>query len=246
MPGHFDDVADQWTAWARTPGHDPYQTLSRPGFWPILPAPSGLTLDVGCGEGRLTRDLAAAGHHVVGVDLSERLVRAAAQADPGGHYLLSDAAALPVRDGGADLVVSFNVLMDVFDLPGACAELSRVLAPHGRVCVCITHPFTDCARPADETDPLAPFVVTGSYPGRQRVDVSVARSGLRMQFAGWARSLAVYLAAFQHAGLVVEALLEPLPDDAAIARQPWLARFRRLPMFLVMRLTHADGCGGDR
>ena len=40
---------------------------------------TGLTLDVGCGEGRLTRELVARGYNVVGVDASTALVDEAAR-----------------------------------------------------------------------------------------------------------------------------------------------------------------------
>jgi ubiquinone/menaquinone biosynthesis C-methylase UbiE len=60
-----------------------------------VPAPGRATLDVGCGEGRVTRDLAARGHRVIGIDASPTLLGAATDADPDGHYQLADAVALP-------------------------------------------------------------------------------------------------------------------------------------------------------
>ena len=49
-------------------------------------------LEVGCGEGRVTRDLIARGHHVVAVDITEALLRTAYESDDQGGYVRCDAA----------------------------------------------------------------------------------------------------------------------------------------------------------
>ena len=54
-------------------------------------------LDLGCGEGRFSRDLKALGYDVVGIDCSPTLVAAAREADPSLEVHEADAAALPVR-----------------------------------------------------------------------------------------------------------------------------------------------------
>src|ERR1700745_2949847 len=44
--------AGEWSAWARTPGHDIYfWRLNWPAFCELLPVPGEATLDLGCGEG---------------------------------------------------------------------------------------------------------------------------------------------------------------------------------------------------
>jgi SAM-dependent methyltransferase len=122
----WEQEAENWIGWARKPGHDAYW-LYRDAFFELLPPPGRATLDVGCGEGRVTRDLTARGHRVVAVDASPTLVRAASQADAEGEYLVADAAALPFDDASFDLVVAYNSLMDVQDMPGAVREAARVL-----------------------------------------------------------------------------------------------------------------------
>ena len=129
-------------ATARTPGYDTfYWYYNEPSFLEFVPPPRGVTLDVGCGEGRLGRALLRAGHHVLGMDGSTTLARLAANAEPPLCVAHADAGALPFRSGIADLVVSFMVLMDVEDLDTAVAELARVLAPDGVICVAILHPI---------------------------------------------------------------------------------------------------------
>jgi ubiquinone/menaquinone biosynthesis C-methylase UbiE len=94
-----------------------------------VPEPGAATLEVGCGEGRVVRDLVARGHRVTGLDASPTLVSAAAQADPASRYVVGRAEALPFDDGAFELVVAYNSLMDVEDMPVAVSEAARVLAP---------------------------------------------------------------------------------------------------------------------
>jgi hypothetical protein len=53
----WDDQAENWLRWARTPGHDSYWRFHGRRFLELIPEPGRLTIDVGAGEGRLSRDL---------------------------------------------------------------------------------------------------------------------------------------------------------------------------------------------
>ena len=207
---HWESRAEQWAAWARAPGHDAYWSESGPPFFELVPAVGRATLDVGCGEGRVARDLKRRGHAVVGIDSAPTLVRLAREADPGGEYLVADAAALPFADDNFDLVVAFNSLMDVDDMPGAVREGARVLEAGGRLCACITHPIRDAGR-YEIRDPDAPLMIRGSYLEKRRYAESVTKAGLEMDFRGWTYPFSMYAAAFEAAGLLIEALREP-PD----------------------------------
>jgi 2-polyprenyl-3-methyl-5-hydroxy-6-metoxy-1,4-benzoquinol methylase len=74
----WDANARAWIAWARFPGHDSYWRFHRDAFVPLVPAPGRLTLDIGCGEGRVGRDLGRLGHRVLGLDGSAAMAEAAA------------------------------------------------------------------------------------------------------------------------------------------------------------------------
>ena len=180
----WEDRAAEWIAWTRRKDFDAYWDY-RDAFFALVPPPAGRTLEVGCGEGRVTRDLAARGHRVTSLDASPTLLRAAAEADPGGAYVLGAAEALPFADASFDLVVAYNVLMDVADMPAAVGEVARVLVPGGSLCACVTHPFADAGR----FDADGRFVVAGTYLGGPRaVHDVMEREGLRMTFDGTAFS----------------------------------------------------------
>ena len=183
----WEQEAENWIRWARTPGHDAYWRY-REAFFALVPPAGRATLEVGCGEGRVARDLAARGHHVTGIDSSPTLLRAAREADPGGRYELADAAALPFADDSFDLVVAYNSLMDVDDMPAPRSrEAARVLAAGGALCACVTHPLADAGSFASR-DTDAPFVIEGAYFGQRRFEGTLRARRARMTFHGWCLS----------------------------------------------------------
>ncbi|MFD2261999.1 class I SAM-dependent methyltransferase [Lacibacterium aquatile] len=192
-------------------------------------------MDLGCGEGRISRELTDLGWRVTASDIVPTMLEAAQQALSAKNYLLADAADLPVTDNQFDLVVAYNMLMDVEDVPGTVREIARVLKPRGHAIVSLVHPFVDRGRFAGK-DVDAPFVVEGSYFGRERFEGSETRNGLTMDFAGWSQPLEAYAEAFTQAGLAITGLREPRP---AIAPNlpPDMARWQRLPLFLWLKLV---------
>ncbi|HEX9096798.1 MAG TPA: class I SAM-dependent methyltransferase [Candidatus Dormibacteraeota bacterium] len=230
----WEAEAENWVRWARTPGFDAYWYYSPSFFDEIVPPPGRQTLEIGCGEGRVTRDLTKRGHHVVAVDSSPTLLRYAKEADPEGRYELADAAALPFADGNFDLVVAYNSLMDIADMPGAIRESARVLEAGGRFCISVTHPLNDAGSFTSD-DPDAAFVIRDSYLGHRPFDGHFERDGLQMTFHGWTYALEDYARALETADFVIERLREPAADDEAIAHRSTYRRWRRVPMFLQLR-----------
>jgi len=224
--------ATEWITWARLPGRDSYWRFHRDTFLPLLPPPGRLTLDVGCGEGRLSRDLKALGHNVVGLDASPTAVEAALAADPDIEVHLGDAARLPFATGCADLAVAFMSLQDVDDAAGAIRELGRVLDSGGRLCLAIVHPINSVGQ-FDTMEPDSPFTITGQYfePYRYR---DVIERDVRIVFESWHRPLSWYSDALAEAGLLVERLSEVRVPDEAIT-EPRSRRWQRLPLFLHIR-----------
>jgi SAM-dependent methyltransferase len=223
---HWDENAAAWIAWARKPGHDSYWRFHRDAFLELLPEPRRRTLDVGCGEGRLTRELAARGHDVVGVDRSGAMIEAAREADSSVELHVADAAALPFDDGAFDLAIAFMSLMNMADIGAALAEVARVLEPGGRVCVAITHPLNTAGRFVSR-EPDAAFVVAGSYFDHHEQETAAERDGLTMTFLDSHWPLQHYTDALTAAGFKLEALREVAePDDP---------RWSRVPLFLHLR-----------
>ncbi len=230
----WDRQAEEWAAFARAPEHDHlYWAFHRPRFLELLPAPGRLTVDVGCGEGRLTAELAELGHRIVGVDGSARMAAIAARRAGLDRLLNADAAKLPVADGAADLVVAFMSLQDMDNVGAVIAECGRVLGPEGRMCLAIAHPMRSSggfvSKDADADFVVPDYYETRVWPWRS------SHSGLAVAIPGMHRPLEVYTGALEAAGLLIERLREPLPPEDVVAGRPTLARWRRVPCFLHIR-----------
>jgi 2-polyprenyl-3-methyl-5-hydroxy-6-metoxy-1,4-benzoquinol methylase len=223
---HWSRVAKEWTRWARSPNHDAFWAF-RKSLIAFIGRGEGEALEVGCGEGRVSRVLKVLGYRVTATDAVGELIGAAAQADSAHEYAVADAAALPFGDGRFDLVVAYNMLMDVEDVPATVKEISRVMAPDGELMVSVVHPFRDRGDFAGK-EPDAPFVLRGSYFGRERFEGVEERDGLRMHFGGWSQPLEAYAFTLERAGLAITALREPVPDRGG-------EQNRRVPLFLWLK-----------
>ena len=114
-------------------------------FTTSLP-PDARVVDVGCGNGRHARALAAAGHRVVAVDFAHNLLVIGRRGSRGrlwGTSILwvqGDAAWLPVRDGSMDAALCVAVLHHLptaEERVRALRELRRVLVSRGRLFVSV-------------------------------------------------------------------------------------------------------------
>lgn len=228
---HWTEVADEWIAWARKPGHDAFWAY-KAGLIDYVGKGHGDALDVGCGEGRVSRVLKNCGYQVTASDPVPRFIEVAQKADSAHHYITCTANALPFPNASFDLVVAYNVLMDIEDVPTALKEMRRVMRPTGQLMISIVHPFADIGRFADET-PEAPFVITEPYFGRKQFKGSESRDGLRMSFFGWSQPLQDYAKALEEAGLTIVSMREPIPDTDADAAH--MKRWTRMPLFLWLK-----------
>ena len=223
MRAAWDAQAANWVRWARTPEHDHFfWRLGLPALLELIGEPGRRTLDLACGEGRLSRVLAERGHALVGVEGSPALAAAAREAAPGIEVLDGDAAAIPLPDGAVDLVVCSMALLNFDELGAAMREAARVLEPGGRFCFTTVHPWNSLKTGED-------------YFAERTYQETRERAGLTMTFTDRHRPLSALTRAFEEAGLLVEALREPVPDAEHVAAWPNVEQWTRRPAFLAGR-----------
>jgi 2-polyprenyl-6-hydroxyphenyl methylase / 3-demethylubiquinone-9 3-methyltransferase len=95
--------------------------------------PSSKVLDIGCGGGFLSNELAAHGHEVTGLDAARDALAVAAAHDwtASVSYIEGDALALPFRDASFDAVTAMDFLEHVENPARVVEEVARVLRPGG-------------------------------------------------------------------------------------------------------------------
>ena len=160
-------------------------------------------LDVGCGEGWLSRELVRLGAHVTGIDASVPLIDAARAAGGGADYAcvtyeqLRSAAA--VVAGPFDLVVCNFALLDDCVAPLLAALASRLPAS-GVILVQTVHPWA--------------AVGDGPYEDGWRVESWAAfGTAFPTPMPWYFRTTGSWLAAAREARLVVDRIEEPIHPE---------------------------------
>ena len=92
-------------------------------------------LDLGCGTGYGTADLARVASAAVGVDLAPEAIAYADRHFPSAQFLQCSANAVPFPPGSFDLVTAFEVIEHLPDWRSLLAEAHRVLEPNGLLIV---------------------------------------------------------------------------------------------------------------
>jgi SAM-dependent methyltransferase len=92
-------------------------------------------LDLGCGTGYGTADLARVASSAMGVDLAADAIDYARRHFPSAQFLECSATAVPFPPGSFDLVTAFEVIEHLRDWRALLAEAHRVLEPNGLLIV---------------------------------------------------------------------------------------------------------------
>jgi SAM-dependent methyltransferase len=187
-------------------------------------------LDVGCGEGRFCRMLAAMGIKAVGIDPTEALIQHARRQDADGDYRIGRAEALEFPDNSFDLVVSYLSLIDIPDIKTGIAEMVRVLKRGGALLIANLTSFNTAGQPAawvQDADGTQRFFIDHYMEERAEW---VRWRGIRVQT--WHRPLSSYMSVLLNHGLKLRHFSEPMPNASADPLRSEL--HRRVPYFLIM------------
>lgn len=165
----------------------------------VVETGGGPVLDVGCGPGWLTRDLASRGLAISGIDISTGMLRLARANNPGLGFAAASLTRIPVADSAAAGVFCWYVLHHVpdEDLRTAIRELARVIGPGGSL-------------------------MLGGHVGDSVYVKTEGYGGLPMRVLFARRSAETYADLLREAGLVVDATVALGPDHPASAAI-WLA-----------------------
>lgn len=195
-------------------------------------------LDIGCGEGQVTR--LAAGlpgvERAVGIDPTWNQLAAAVARDGATGFARAGADALPFADATFDAAVAVLVFEHVDAVDEAIAEVARVLEPGGRFGIFLNHPLiqTPDSGWIDDhvVDPPEQYWRVGPYLP-EAVTIEEVEAGVHIRFVH--RPLSRYVNTLAANGLYVERMLEPPPPPGFLAMAPEYAASTTVPRLLYLR-----------
>jgi SAM-dependent methyltransferase len=191
-------------------------------------------LDVGCGDGQVSRLAARLGAEVVGVDPTWNCVSVAGQR--GTTVARAGAAALPFADASFDAVVACLVFEHIRDVDDAIAEVARVLQPGGRFCFFLNHPLLQTPNSGwiDDQflDPPEQYWRIGEYLVENETIEEVEKD-VFIPFIH--RPLSRYVNALSANGLLLERMEEPAPPAGFLAKAEEYAAASTIPRLLYLR-----------
>jgi 2-polyprenyl-3-methyl-5-hydroxy-6-metoxy-1,4-benzoquinol methylase len=232
----YDEIADFYDGVVGDDLEDPIAGA----LFELLSDPDGLrVLDLACGQGRLSRELARRGASVVGLDISSALLaraRAAEADNPLGlTYVEGDATSPRVLDGETFEAVTCHFgLSDTDDLRAVTENIVRLLEPDGLFLFSILHPcFPGWGDDAPSSWPPGESYYSEKWWRAEN-------SGFRGKVGANHRMLSTYLNTVAQQGLAIERIAEPRPVGDWVSANP---SEDLVPAFLVVRCRHVRRFG---
>jgi len=191
-------------------------------------------LDVGCGDGQVSRLAARLGADVVGIDPTWNCVSVAGQR--GTAVAQAGAAGLPFADDTFDAVVACLVFEHIRDVDDAIAEVARVLHTGGRFCFFLNHPLLQTPNsgwiddqfldPPEQYWRIGPYLVEDETIEEVEKDVFIPFIH---------RPLSRYINTLAANGLLLERMDEPAPPKGFLALAEEYAAASTIPRLLYLR-----------
>jgi SAM-dependent methyltransferase len=194
-------------------------------------------LDVGCGDGQVSRLAGRLGADlVIGVDPTWNQVAVAHERGGATGFARAGAAALPFADASFDAVVACLVFEHIRDVDDAIAEVARVLEPGGRFCFFLNHPLLQTPNsgwiddqfldPPEQYWRIGPYLVEDETIEEVEKDVFIPFIH---------RPLSRYLNALIANRLLLGRMVEPPPPPGFVARAEEYAAASTIPRLLYLR-----------
>ena len=193
-------------------------------------------LDMGCGDGHISRLLAKNGARVIGIDPTWNQIVVANQRAGGPAYARATADGLPFADASFDAVLACLVFEHIDAVDEAVAEIARVVRPGGRFSFFVNHPllqtpgsgFIDdhMIDPPEQYWRVGPYLIEGE-------SIEQVEHGVYIRFIH--RPLSRYVNTMLEHGFELQRMIEPAPPPGFLARAPEYPGAATIPRLLYLR-----------
>lgn len=191
-------------------------------------------LDIGCGEGQVSRRVAMLGADVVGVDPTESQLAVAVERGGTPRYVRGLAEVLPCRSASFDAAVVCLVIEHIDPFEPVIHEVARVLVPGGRFLLLLNHPLLQTTGSGWVDDQILDeqYWRVGPYLVDDTGTEEVA-PGVELPFMH--RPLSRYVHVMGEAGLLIDDMEEPAPPPGFLARASEYRDAALIPRLMVIR-----------
>lgn len=244
----WEGVARKWHKGLEERADSYHASVVAPNLLRVLkPAAEMRVVDIGCGDGFITREIAAMGAEVVGTDISPEMVKLAQKAAaPNERYVAAPAEKLSfAKDASFDAATIVLALQNIEHLDGALAEAARVLRTGGRLLIVLNHPVFRIPKKTSwgwDDEAKTQYRRLDGYMSEARlsIDMEPGKGGKGKTTVSFHRPLQVYVKALVKAGFIIDGLEEWIShkksEDGPRAKAEDMAR-KEFPLFLMIA-TH--------
>lgn len=199
-------------------------------------------LDLGCGEGGYSRELAKRGARLVSVDCSKKAIDYAVKLSKEEelkikHYVRNSNDLFDIDSETFDIVLCSMMLMDCEDLDGTLKEAVRVLKPGGRLFASVLHPCFDGNHDTGigrQGTGIDREVVVKNYFEPKEWEAPLWSGTIPVIWRH--RTMEDYVKAFIRAGLTIVDLNEPRATDEQAEISAMMAWLQKIPLYLYWEL----------
>ena len=225
----WNNSADAWISHLSDRGDQSRRFLD-PRVWQVLGDVTGKTvLDIGCGEGRFSRQLAEHGAITTGIEPTPKLFQRSVELGGGAQFINCGAEKLLFADNSFDVALFYLVLIDIEPMAPAIQGAFRVLKPGGH---CIVANLTSMNTASDrfwELDAEGKKIgwLLDNYSNPRQI--TSEWNGIKIH--NYHRPLGTYIKLFLETGFTLKSFEEAIPTDSEINEVPDLAAQRICPYF---------------
>ncbi len=228
------EMTDEWIQMAQNNPHR-IQFIMPFTFKQLGDVSRKVVLDIGCGEGGYSRELARKGATVTAVDCAENAIKyCETRADEEKlkitYHVRNSCDLYDIADETFDIVLASMMLMDCEDFEGTIREITRVLKPFGKLFASVCHPCFHTSGGIGRQDKgIDKKVVVSNYYHPTEWEAPLSSGSVNVIWRH--RTMEDYIKAFINYGLTITDLNEPVPTDEQAALSIDIAWMQKIPIF---------------